>query len=150
MSDQNTKRTIVEEGSELTGTLKSNCSVMVSGRVNGEIQAPSLTVTEGGAVHGTIKVNQLKSQGEVAGEIDAETIELSGRVNDQTVIRAGTLEVKLTAPESQKLQVVFGNCTIEAGKDQEAPKEQKPQAQPQQKQPQQQPQPQKQPGGKLE
>ncbi len=145
MSDQNTKRTIVEEGSELTGTLKSNCSVIVSGRVNGEIQAPSLTVTEGGAVHGTIKVNQLKSQGEVAGEIDADTIELSGRVNDQTVIRAGTLEVKLTAPESQKLQVVFGNCTVEAGK------EPKPAVQPQQqKQPQPPPPPQKQQGGKLE
>ncbi|MBI4750763.1 MAG: polymer-forming cytoskeletal protein [Acidobacteria bacterium] len=117
MSDQNTKRTIIEEGSELTGTLKSNCAVVVSGKVNGEIHSPSLVVSEGGSVHGTIKVNDLKSQGEIAGQIDAEMVELSGKVNDQTIIRATMLEVKLSTPDSNKLQVQFGNCSLEVGKE---------------------------------
>ncbi|MBX7220924.1 MAG: polymer-forming cytoskeletal protein [Blastocatellia bacterium] len=117
MSD-NVKRTIIEEGSELTGTLKSTCDVVVSGKVNGELQAPALNVSQGGAVHGNIKVTNLHSEGEIAGQIEADKIELSGRVNDQTTIRANTLEVKLSAPE--KLQVVFGNCTLEVGKDKDA------------------------------
>lgn len=117
MSDQNTKRTIIEEGSELTGTLKSNCAVVVSGKVNGEVHSPSLVVSEGGSVHGTIKVNDLKSQGEIAGQIDAEMVELSGKVNDQTIIRATMLEVKLSTPDSNKLQVQFGNCSLEVGKE---------------------------------
>jgi cytoskeletal protein CcmA (bactofilin family) len=137
MSD-NVKRTVIEEGSELTGTLKSKCDVIVSGRVNGEIQAPSLAVTQGGAVDGKIKVTDLRSQGEISGQIDAETIELSGRVNDQTIIRANMLEVKLNSPDSQKLQVVFGNCELEVGKEPaaapaEAPKPQQG-GQPQQQQ----------------
>lgn len=108
------KRTLVEEGTEVQGSIKSTCPVLVRGRVEGEIEAPSMTVSPSGAVHGKVKVGELKSEGELAGEYQAETIQLSGKVRDKTVLRARSLEVKLDAKETG-LQVVFGETELEVG-----------------------------------
>ncbi len=108
------KHTILEDGTEFDGSIRSKCPITVSGKLKGEVSAPSLTVTHSGSVHGQVKVSQLKSQGEIAGEIDAETVELSGRVSDQTTIRATTLEVMLNQTNG-KLQVTFGNCELQVG-----------------------------------
>lgn len=105
------KQTLVEEGTSFKGTMTSTCPVVVRGRIEGEIQTPALTVTESGAVHGKAKVGTLSSQGEISGELDAETVQLSGKVNDNTVIKARSLEVKLST-ESGKKQIVFGNCEL--------------------------------------
>jgi hypothetical protein len=113
------KLTVVEEGSELTGTLKSTCGVTVSGKVSGEIYAPTLVVATSGAVHGTVKVEKLHSQGELSGRIEADTIELSGRINDQTTITARSLEVKNS--NSDQPTAIFGNCLIEVGIDPNEP-----------------------------
>ncbi len=108
------KQTIVEEGTEFDGVVKSKCAIMVSGQLKGQISAPALTVTQSGMVNGKVKVSQLKSQGEISGDIDADSVELSGRVNDQTRISAKTIEVKLNQSNS-KLQMTFGNCELNVG-----------------------------------
>jgi cytoskeletal protein CcmA (bactofilin family) len=114
--DSTVKQTIVEEGTEFEGTLKSTCPISVSGKLQGMISAPSMTILQSGAVHGKIKVQQLKSQGEISGEIDADSVELSGRVSDQTTIRAKTLEVSLNQKSGdEKLQMTFGNCELQVG-----------------------------------
>lgn len=107
------KRTVVEEGTRFKGDLVSTCPVDVRGRVEGEIQAPSLTVSARGAVHGRAKVGSVRSEGELSGEFEADTVELSGVVCDKTVIRARSLEVKLTSAKGQ--QVVFGDCELSIG-----------------------------------
>jgi len=108
------KKTLVEEGTQFKGSLSSSCPVVVRGRVEGEVSAPSLTVSASGAVHGKVKVDELRSQGEIAGEFDADIVQLSGGVKDNTIIRAKSLEVKLS-PANGKLQVVFGECTLDVG-----------------------------------
>ena len=108
------KRTLVEEGTELKGSLTSTCPVLVRGRIQGEITAPSLTVSPSGAVHGRAKVGELSAEGELSGEFDADTVALSGSVKDKTVIKAKTLSVKLSS-ESGKLSVMFGECDLEVG-----------------------------------
>src|SRR5262249_1033970 len=65
-------------------------------------------------VRGKVKVSQLHSEGEIAGEFDADEVRLSGSVKDNTVIRAKSLEVKLAA-EGGKMQVMFGECELEIG-----------------------------------
>lgn len=115
--DSNQKRTIIEEGTEFDGAISSTCGITLSGKMKGELSAPSLTVTETGSVHGQVMVEQLRSQGEVSGEIDADIVELSGKVNDDTVIRANTLQVKLDQPNGG-LRVAFGNCTLRVGEKQ--------------------------------
>jgi cytoskeletal protein CcmA (bactofilin family) len=108
------KRTIIEEGSELKGTLVSSCGVTVRGRLDGEIETPSLVVSPSGAVHGRAKVGQVESEGELSGEFDADVVRLAGSVKDSTVIRARSLEVKLDAGAG-KMQVMFGECEIAVG-----------------------------------
>lgn len=122
--DSKEKKTIIEQGTEFDGAVSSTCGITLSGKMKGELSAPSLTVTESGSVHGQVMVEQLKSQGEVSGEIDADIVELSGKVNDDTVIRANTLEVKLDQPDGG-LRVAFGNCSLRVGEKQSGRKQAK-------------------------
>jgi cytoskeletal protein CcmA (bactofilin family) len=113
---QTGKQTLVEEGTELKGTLKSTCQVVVNGKIDGQIEAPALTVTATGTVLGSVRAQKLRSDGTLAGDIDAEDVYLSGTVKSNTMIRARKLEVKL-APERGKLEVTFGECMVEVGED---------------------------------
>lgn len=108
------KRTLVEEGTTFKGSLTSTCPIHVKGGIEGDIQAPSLTVASTGAVSGKVKAGELKSDGELSGEFDVDKVQLSGTVKDNTVIRSKSLEVKL-AVTGTKMQVVFGECELEVG-----------------------------------
>ena len=66
------------------------------------------------------------TKGDIAEEFDADTVQLSGSVQDNTVIRSKTLEVKLSTQEG-KMEVVFGNTNLSVGGD---PAEPAPQAEP--------------------
>lgn len=108
------KRTIIEEGTGFKGALSSSCPIDVRGRIEGEIEAPSMAVSQTGSVHGRAKVGVVHSDGELSGEFDAEQLVLAGVVKDNTIIRARSLEVKLSASRG-KLQVVFGECELAVG-----------------------------------
>jgi cytoskeletal protein CcmA (bactofilin family) len=114
MIDPKGKRTLVEEGTQFKGSLSSDCPVEVKGRIEGDVSAPALAVSVSGAVHGKVKVGEIRSEGELAGEFDADTVQLSGTVRDNTTLRAKSLEVKL-APQNGKMQVIFGECELEVG-----------------------------------
>ncbi len=115
------RKTLVEEGTQFKGSLSSDCPIEVKGRIEGDITAPALAVSASGAVHGRVKVGRIQSSGELAGEFDADVVQLSGTVKDNTVIRAKSLEVKLE-PSNGKMQVIFGECELEVGSE-EARKE---------------------------
>src|SRR5258708_9106211 len=78
------KRTLVEEGTQFKGTLSSSCPIVVKGRIDGDISAPSLQVSSTGSVPGKVKVGAIESQGELSGEFDADVIQLSGTVKATT------------------------------------------------------------------
>jgi cytoskeletal protein CcmA (bactofilin family) len=108
------KRTLVEEGTTFKGSLSSTCPILVKGTINGDLEAPSLTVAATGSVSGKVKAGELKSEGELSGEFDVDRVVLSGSVKDNTVIRAKALEVKLSVTGS-KMQVVFGEVQLDIG-----------------------------------
>jgi cytoskeletal protein CcmA (bactofilin family) len=108
------KKTIVEEGTSFKGTLASSCPIDVRGKIEGEIETPSLTVSKSGAVHGRARVGSVRSEGELSGEFDADSIELAGKVLDNTIIRARSFEVKLSTQRG-KMQVIFGQCELSVG-----------------------------------
>jgi cytoskeletal protein CcmA (bactofilin family) len=118
MSDKNGlptgKHTLVEEGTEFKGTMSSSCPIVVMGKVEGDITGPVIHITPSGVVSGVVKVKQLRSDGELAGEVEADVVEISGRVRDRTVIRARTLEVSLSVNKGG-MQVVFGECELAVG-----------------------------------
>jgi cytoskeletal protein CcmA (bactofilin family) len=109
MSDE--KTTVVEHGTALTGALKSSCPVMVLGRVEGEVTAPTVEVAGTGTIHGTVKATTLRSHGELSGRFEADDIELAGRVLDDTVIRSKALQVTFDGDHG----MVFGTCELEIG-----------------------------------
>jgi len=118
MSDKNGlptgKHTLVEEGTEFKGTMSSNCPIVVMGKVEGEVAGPVIHVSPSGVIAGNVKVKELRSEGEVAGEVEAEVVRISGRVRDKTVIRARSLEVSLSTTKGG-MQVVFGECELAVG-----------------------------------
>ena len=115
MDHNGAKESVVASGTSVQGVVTSECPVTVSGIVDGELTAPALLVTESGSVSGKVKVEELRSSGEIAGEIDAGIMQLSGTVRDKTSIRAKSLDVKLSADGSDRLQLVFGTATLEVG-----------------------------------
>jgi cytoskeletal protein CcmA (bactofilin family) len=108
------KQTLIEQGTEFKGTMKSTCPVVVNGRVEGELSAPELDVTSTGTVRGNIKADRLSSRGTLSGNIDAGDLFLSGSVGSKTVIKAKNLEVKL-APEQGRMELTIGECTLDVG-----------------------------------
>lgn len=108
------KQTLIEQGTEFKGTMKSTCPVVVNGKVEGELSAPELDVTSTGTVRGNIKAEKLSSRGSLSGNIDAGDLFLSGSVGSKTVIKAKNLEVKL-APDQGRMELTIGECTLDVG-----------------------------------
>ena len=109
------KHTLVEEGTELSGKISSKVPIVVMGKVEGEVAGPSVHVTASGVVAGTVKVKELRCDGEIAGDVEADSVKLSGRVRDKTVIRARMMEMALTAGPKGGMQVQFGECELAVG-----------------------------------
>lgn len=112
------KQTLIEDGTQFEGTIVSSCHILVKGQVQGKLDAPSLTVANTGVVRGKVRVTDLVSSGEIEGELEADSMQLSGRVQDNTVIRAKNLDVKLST-ENTNMQVVFGSVKLTVGDDPE-------------------------------
>jgi cytoskeletal protein CcmA (bactofilin family) len=108
------KHTLVEEGTEFKGSLSSKCPIVVMGKVEGDVTGPVIHVTASGVIAGNVKVKELQSAGEVAGEVEADSVRISGKVRDKTVIRARSLEVSLSATKGA-MEVVFGECELSVG-----------------------------------
>ena len=108
------KQTLIEDGTEFKGTMSSNCPTIVMGKIEGDVSGPSIQISTSGTVAGTVKVKELRSEGELAGNVDAEVIHLSGRVRDSTVIRASSLEVVASRSDGA-MEVVFGECELAVG-----------------------------------
>jgi cytoskeletal protein CcmA (bactofilin family) len=101
------KRTLVEEGTGFKGSMTSTCPIVVQGSVEGDVEGPSVTVSATGSLSGKIQTGSLKSDGKIAGDFEVETAQLAGAVATNTVIRAQSLDLKLTVPEG-KLELRFG------------------------------------------
>jgi cytoskeletal protein CcmA (bactofilin family) len=101
--------TIVEEGSDFRGNFTSSCPIVVKGRIEGDVNAPAVTVTSSGALKGNIEANTISCRGSAAGVFDADTIELSGAIAQNTIIRAQRLNLKIVST-SGKIELAFGQA----------------------------------------
>jgi cytoskeletal protein CcmA (bactofilin family) len=107
---------VIDEGSTFKGVISGNSTVTVRGVLEGEVEGPALEVEQGGVLIGKAKVTELRSRGELAGHFDANDVELSGKVRDDTVIRAAALLVSATlGGDGGEPQAVFGGCQLEVG-----------------------------------
>ncbi|HEY5944584.1 MAG TPA: polymer-forming cytoskeletal protein [Kofleriaceae bacterium] len=117
MSDKNGlptgKHTLIEEGTELKGSVSSNCPIVVVGKIEGDVTGPMIHIAPTGVVAGKVHVKQLRSEGELAGEVEADVVRIAGTVRDKTRIRARSLEVTLNTKKG--MEVVFGECELAIG-----------------------------------
>lgn len=65
---------IISEGLQVTGNLSCDGDVQIDGRVEGDIEARSLTVGENGVVDGSITADEVHVSGTLNGEINARTV----------------------------------------------------------------------------
>ena len=107
------KHTLIEEGTEFRGSLSSNCPIVVVGKIEGDVTGPMIHVSASGVVSGKVNVKELHSEGELAGEVEAETVQIAGTVRDKTRIRARSLQVTLSTKKG--MEVVFGECELAIG-----------------------------------
>jgi cytoskeletal protein CcmA (bactofilin family) len=114
MNDKSQKQTLVEEGTEFVGTMRATCPIVVRGAIEGDVNAPAISVTSTGSVSGNVKAQRVDSHGVLAGSVEADEVSLAGEVRSDTVIRARSLEVKLAADKG-RLEVTFGNCVLDVG-----------------------------------
>jgi cytoskeletal protein CcmA (bactofilin family) len=114
MNDKTEKKTLVEEGTEFIGTMRATCPIVVRGKIEGDVDAPAVSVTGSGSVSGNVKAKRVDSQGVLAGSVEADEVSLAGEVRSDTVIRARSLEVKLAAKQG-RLEVTFGDCILDVG-----------------------------------
>lgn len=101
------KRTLVEEGTRFKGSLTSTCPIVVQGSVEGDVDGPAVTVSATGVVSGKVAAGSLKSEGRISGTFDVDTAEIAGTVEKNTVLRAASLNLKLTVATG-KVQLAFG------------------------------------------
>jgi cytoskeletal protein CcmA (bactofilin family) len=107
------RRTVIEDGTKMKGALSSQHPIVVMGLVEGELSGPRIEIAESGVVAGRLKATELRSRGEIAGEVDADEMHLAGRVRDRTVLRAKVLEIR--SEPGAPAAVTFGDCEIAVG-----------------------------------
>jgi hypothetical protein len=102
-----------DEGSALSGALTSDGRILVMGELRGEVAGSSIEVTATGALSGRIRAGVLRSRGALGGRLEADDVDLGGRILDQTVIRARGLAVAFEDGDGGGAQ--FGDCELEIG-----------------------------------
>jgi len=112
--NQTVKQTVIEAGSEFKGILTSSCAILVNGTMDGQVHAPSLSVANTGALHGTIKTKTLRSQGTLSASVDADEVFLSGAIRSKTVIKTKRLEMKIASSNDSQLEVHFAASGLDA------------------------------------
>ena len=74
--DRGTIPSIISEGSEFKGNIKTSGEIQIDGVLNGNVRAKQVVVGINGNVHGNITANFLRICGKIEGEIRAETLEI--------------------------------------------------------------------------
>jgi len=119
-----TKHTVIEEGTEISGKLKSGVPLVIKGKLDGELDAPAVAVAASGALTGKAKVGKLVSEGLLSGQFEADSVRLAGKVGNKSSIKTRSLEARLTADKG--LEVTFGECVLTVGDEPSEPKGQPP------------------------
>lgn len=101
--------TVVEEGTSFKGNLTSRCPVIVKGRIEGELKAPTVTVTTSGALLGKVEAKTISCKGSASGVLEADVIELSGAIARDTIIRAQRLNLDVESTTG-RIEIAFNQA----------------------------------------
>ena len=74
--DRGTIPSIISEGSDFKGNIKSSGEIQIDGLLNGDVKAKQIVIGINGKVRGNIIANFLRICGKIEGEIRAEKMEV--------------------------------------------------------------------------
>ena len=74
--ERGTIPSIISEGSEFKGNIKTSGEIQIDGVLNGNVRAKQVVVGVNGNVRGNVTANFLRICGKIEGEIRAETLEI--------------------------------------------------------------------------
>ena len=74
--DRGTIPSIISEGSEFKGNVKTSGEIQIDGVLNGNITAKQIIIGVKGSVRGNVTASFLRICGKIEGEIRAETLEI--------------------------------------------------------------------------
>ena len=74
--DRGTIPSIISEGSEFKGNIKTPGEIQIDGVLNGNVKAKQIVVGINGSVRGNVTASFLRVCGKIEGEIRAETLEI--------------------------------------------------------------------------
>ena len=74
--ERGTIPSIISEGSEFKGNIKTSGEIQIDGVINGNVRAKQVVVGVNGNVRGNVTANFLRICGKIEGEIRAETLEI--------------------------------------------------------------------------
>ena len=101
--------TVVQEGTDFRGDFNSTCPIVVNGRIEGGVKAPAVTITDSGMLQGTVEAKTIACRGSVSGVLEADAIELSGAIAQNTIIRAQRLRLNIEST-SGRIELAFGQA----------------------------------------
>ena len=100
---------LVGEGTHCRGEFASRHPVIVHGRIEGDVKAPTVTVTASGALQGRIEAKTISSTGSVAGVLEADSIELTGAIAQDTIVRAQRLSLDVESTTG-RIELAFNQA----------------------------------------
>ena len=103
--------TVVQEGTDFRGDFNSTCPIVVNGRIEGGVKAPAVTITDSGMLQGTVEAKTIACRGSVSGVLEADAIELSGTIAQNTIVRAQRLKLDIEST-SGRIELAFGKAVI--------------------------------------
>ena len=92
--DRGTIPSIISEGSEFKGNIKTSGEIQIDGVINGNIRAKQIVVGVNGNVRGNITANFLRICGKTEGEIRAETLEIVSSASVKGNIYKKTISIE--------------------------------------------------------
>ena len=101
--------TIVQDGTDFRGDFTSKCPIIVNGRIQGDVKAPTVTITNSGVLQGKVEAKTIACRGSVSGVLEADAIELSGDIAQNTIVRAQRLRLNIEST-SGRIELAFGRA----------------------------------------
>lgn len=103
ISPQHLKPSIISEGFEFIGEMKSNGSITVDGTFKGTLSVQSLLIGASGNVDGTITADNINVKGQLSGTLDCRDLVIGGRAlvdgklsySNLTIQRGGVVKGEL-------------------------------------------------------
>ena len=99
-SNASLKPSIISEGFEFTGDMKSGGSITVDGTFKGNLSVQTLLIGAGGFVDGTVTADSINVKGKLAGTVSCRDLVVGGRAtvdgalsySSITIQRGGTIK----------------------------------------------------------